>query len=222
MIQRFIKNTAKRLTVLSLLFFSTALLTIANAVPKEANLQKSLSIADSKINYTTYDGYNSISCIGTIENHSNVKWLYPVIEVQFFNSNNELIDTITDRQYNMVVPANDSVAFRLDGQPDKAKSEYVSHQVRITSAEQVKKCKSKSKKKFSDVLLTLLPAFLIIFFFTRYSKISQGKNSPQNRIIENQEKSNKLIEEQHKMQNKLMEEQNKLLSDIADAIKNKS
>ncbi len=228
MTDAFIKNTIKQLGIVLILLCSIAPLTAVQATPKEADFKKSLSVVNSKMSYTQHDDYNSISSIGTIENRSNIKWKYLVLEVQFFNANDELIDTLTEEKYGMTVPPNDTIAFRLSGQADKAKSEYVSHKVRITSAEQVTKCKPKSKNIFFKLLTALLPLAIVILVLVIFVKKAQGKNSPQSRIIENQEKTNnimeetnRLIKEQHTIQNAIMEKQNDILKEIADAMRNK-
>lgn len=166
--------------------------------------QKSLSVISSKIEQTKMGNYDVLACLGKIKNTADKQWDDIVIEVQFFDANNELIDSITESKYQMVIPPRDEVAFKVSGKAIKSSNAYSSHKVRILSAKLTKKPCSK-KSLFVKILTSVLPfiiLFAIGFFFFRKS---QSKDSPQSRIIANQEAHLKVAEEQNALFKELIE-----------------
>ena len=183
-------------------------ISVATTQTTETDFEDDLAVTETKVNYSKVEGYGYISCIGKIQNKSNVKYDELVFEVQFFNSNNELIDTITEYNYDLVVPADDEIAFRVKGGADKDKSEYQNHQVKITSARPI--VPYTSKKSFTNntivkILISWGPMLLLIAVWIFFMKKQQGKGSPQKKIIEIQEKQCLLVEEQNKLFQQLIE-----------------
>lgn len=190
--------------VFSLIFIIPS---FALATPQEVDFNESLSITSSKLHHSKVKDHNYISCIGKLKNKSNITWEEPVIEVQFFNSNNELVDTFTEYIYGMAVPANDEIAFRIKEGADKNIEEYKTHKVRVTSAQQVVKYRPKKSKSniFTQVLISSTPILLLIVVWIFLMRKYHGKNSPQNKIIEIQEKNYELIKHQNELFEKLTE-----------------
>lgn len=204
----------------SLVTLATLFLLLGHPVfAQDVSFQDSLKIVDSKIHYSTNKNEaNLISCIGTLENLSNKSWNELVFEVQYFNSENQLIDTTSEYDYSITIPAHDTIAFRVTGHAIHEASDYQAHKVRITSATPESRndpASSKSKRKrisvFIDILISWTPMLILIAVWIFFMRKYQGKKSPQRKILELQEK-----------QCKLVEQQNALFEKLIEAIKNKA
>jgi hypothetical protein len=93
-----------------------------------------IKIKNSSINYFVNECGARISVIGTIHNDSETTWKDIYFEVQFYNNENELIDTISENEYDLVLLSKDTTTFKITGAADKKKSSYDSHEVIIKSA----------------------------------------------------------------------------------------
>ena len=58
-------------------------------------------------------GCPTVVVMGTMINNSDVPWKGVQLEVRFFDSEKELIDTDQEKKYFFVVPANDSSTFKV-------------------------------------------------------------------------------------------------------------
>lgn len=183
-----------------------------NAIENSSFAVQSLEITKSSINFTPYDDYNEITCVGKIKNKSDVAINEVVFQVQYFNSENELIDTVTGHDYSFIVPPKEEIAFRVsDTAARKLSKDYASHKVIITSAKQDLPTSSKKKNNFIiELLISWGPMLLLIAVWIFFMRKYQGKNSPQKKIIGIQEKQYEAIKKQ-----------NELFSELIETIKNK-
>ena len=78
--------------------------------------------------------YPTVAVIGKIENKSDLYWKDVVIETQFFNKQDKLIDTKQKEQYGFVVPAHGESSFKLSVDMEFPKEEYENYKVFIRSA----------------------------------------------------------------------------------------
>ncbi len=191
------------LCLISIFIFKS---TVVAGNPGQINFQESLKIIDSKIHFSSSENHNSISCIGTIQNNSGLYWDELVIEVQYFNKENTLIDTITEYYYDLVVPANDKAAFRIKGVADKSASEYIDHKARITTAKVYNKPQKKTKNKaLTKMLISWAPLLFLIAIWIIFMKKLSGKNSPQREMMATQKELIELIKEQNSLFKNLVE-----------------
>lgn len=103
--------------------------------PKDFSESKSLiKIKDSKISYSIRECGAQITVIGTILNNSEIAWKDFNFETQFYNKNNDLIDTISDQNYDLVLLPNSESAFKVTGTADKTEPSYHHHIVIIKDA----------------------------------------------------------------------------------------
>lgn len=192
------------LFIISIFLYKPKVLAVGTELP---SFQESLRITDSEVHFSSGENYNSVSCIGNIKNSSALIWEELVIEVQYFNKENKLIDTTTEYIYGLVVPANDTIAFRVKGGADKSESEYHSHKVRITSASTnaYKPPRRTKNKTLIQVLISWTPMLILIgvwiFFMRKYS----GKNSPQRVTMGILKEQVELIKEQNSIFKNLIE-----------------
>lgn len=93
-----------------------------------------IKIENSNFNYAVKDCGAQISVIGTIQNDSETTWKDVYFEAQFFNDKNELIDTISENEYDLVLSSKESTSFKITGAADKVQSSYDHHKIIIKSA----------------------------------------------------------------------------------------
>ena len=132
-------NPKHHLIFLAILFgamgimFYSSLGSIFN--PNEFSDNKSsFVVKDSKVSFTEKECGTTVSIIGTITNNSEVSWKDFNFEAQFFNEDNELIDTVSDQNYDLILLPNDDGTFKVTGAADKSKSSYHHHKVTIKDA----------------------------------------------------------------------------------------
>jgi len=93
-----------------------------------------IKIKSSNIHHAINDCGARVSVIGTIYNDSEITWKDVYFEVQFYNDKNELIDTISDNRYDLLLLAKDKTTFKITGSADKEQSLYNHHKIIIKSA----------------------------------------------------------------------------------------
>jgi len=108
---------------------------VARGSTSFANYQESLVIVDSNIHYGEKDTCSYITCIGHIKNNSSIPWEKIRFEIQYFNKDGELIDTVADKNYSVIVPPDTEVAFRVYDKAAREKEQYVKHNVIVRWAD---------------------------------------------------------------------------------------
>ena len=137
---RFDQSNIKHQLIFALVLFSLLgglYFTVFSSILNPKNFEESkslLTVTDTTFNYSIKDCGASISVIGTIINNSDVTWKDVYFEIQFFNKENILIDTISENEYDLVILQEDTSTFKITGLADKQKSEYDHHNVIIKSA----------------------------------------------------------------------------------------
>ena len=94
----------------------------------------SLIITESKLHYSTKECDSYISVLGKIKNESDVSWEDFYFEIQFYDEKNNLIDTISKYDRNLILLQNSESTFRVRDSADKSEEEYVSHKIIIKQA----------------------------------------------------------------------------------------
>lgn len=95
---------------------------------------ESFSIVESKVHYGIEKDIPNVSCIGTIRNNTDTAWEDLHFQVRFFNLAGQLIDTLSDSDYSLVVQPHSEGAFRVRGLADKSADQYATHKVEVTWA----------------------------------------------------------------------------------------
>ena len=196
-----------------LLIFILGIIISFNVCANESNSLaiKSLDITSSNINFTKRGNYNEITCVGKVANKLNIPIKEVVFQVQYFNDSGDLVDSVTGYDDSYIVPANGEIAFRVSDTASRSlKEDYVSHKVIITSAKQDLPSAKNKRNFIIELLISWGPMLILIAVWLFCIRKYHGKNSPQNRIIEIQEKQYELIKKQ-----------NELFADLIEVIKNK-
>jgi len=94
----------------------------------------SISVVESKSHYRVEKEIAYVSCIGTLTNTSDVSWENLHFQVSFYNSSGEMIDTLADHDYSLVLLPHSGAPFRIRGRADKTADQYVRHKVEVTWA----------------------------------------------------------------------------------------
>ncbi len=165
--------------------------------------EESIVITDSKMNYSDKEDCSFITCIGHIKNKSASTWEYLIFEVQYFNSSGELIDTITDKNYSLVLGPGAEASFRIRGKADKEREQYVNHKASIKWADKKIQRRTKKQPVVTKILLDWTPMIILIavwiFFVIRMRRAPQQKD-----MIKILEKQVVLAEEQNRYIERLM------------------
>ncbi len=115
------------------LVFSSTFGNIFN--PKDfADSKSLLEVKNSKVDITQKECGARVTIIGTIYNSSEIAWEDFNFEAQFYNENDELIDTISDQNYDLLVLPNDESTFKVTGAADKPEDSYHHHIIVIKDA----------------------------------------------------------------------------------------
>ena len=103
--------------------------------PKDFKDSKSLLvIKNSTVDFTEKSCGTRISVIGTIRNNSEIPWENFNFEVQYYNEANELIDSVSDQNYDLLILPNDESTFKVTGTAASSKDSYHHHKIIIKDA----------------------------------------------------------------------------------------
>jgi hypothetical protein len=76
-----------------------------------------------------------VTTVGMLDNTGERSWKELQFEVRYLDAAGQLIDTVSSREYSMVVPAGGETAFRVKAAAAKPKDAYASHRVIVKHAE---------------------------------------------------------------------------------------
>ena len=105
-----------------------------------AEFRDQITIVDSSSSHRVAGSNHLVTVIGTLTNLSNFPWDNLAMEVRYFNSKGELIDTASRvAQYDSTVIApHGEIAFKIEGKAVRPESEYASHRVSVLWAKDVR------------------------------------------------------------------------------------
>lgn len=176
--------------------------------PSDTDLA-ALSISMTSVDVTVDEGRRSVASLGTIKNPTPTCFDEVVVEAKYFDANKRHVDTVVQRLYGVVIPANGEVSFRIYDAAAKTKADYVDQQVRILDADARNPIRaSKSQTHWlKEFLFSWGPMLLLIGVWLFAMRKLRGKDSPQERSLA-------LMQQQLSVQ----ELQNKELSRLAAAV----
>jgi len=102
------------------------------ALKKEA--QKDLIVTVSEVSEKEEAGKLYVACMGTIKNPVDFRFSNVELEARFFNSNNDLIDSIVHSDEELTIPAKGDIAFRVRGEAQKEQGDYSVCKVKVLDA----------------------------------------------------------------------------------------
>lgn len=149
----------------------------------EIDLTK-LSIKNTSINYSQNDHRNTLTTLGFLKNESDFPVDGIIVEIKYFDAQNNLVDVATQSLYQVIVPAQQEAAFRVQDTVVNPKESYASHKARILYAERHFVNEPRKKTGFwTDILVSWSPMLLLILVYVFYMKRCVGKSSPQMKMI---------------------------------------
>jgi len=102
----------------------------------DSNYREKLVIIESKMHFSQSEKGSFVSVVGRLKNNTNIPWKYPCIQAQFFNSSGDLVDSVSDNGYGLIIPPHSEASFRVRGEADKGKDQYIKHKVVLLWAEE--------------------------------------------------------------------------------------
>jgi ATP-dependent Zn protease len=181
----------------------------------EGDVNSSLTAKVLSMNYSDKsEQTNIITTIGSIVNASDTGAQEITVEVKYFDANHNLIDTITQALYDIVILPHREVSFRVRGVADKPRESYASATVGITAASPIEPPERASNDEGSPLfhaLISWAPMLLLIGMWIYFINRMKGKNSPQSQSI-------RLIQEQ----NELLTRELEILGRLAAAVEKAS
>lgn len=94
----------------------------------------SISVRSERVHAEAGSGAAYASCIGEVSNASPYGWRDIAVEARYFNLQNELIDTASERHERIHLPANGNVAIRVLDRAARSPSSYASCRLSIKNA----------------------------------------------------------------------------------------
>jgi len=91
-----------------------------------------LVISESEMHHSTVDSGRFVTVVGKLRNTGGESLKNPHFEVQFFNADGKLIDSLASNSYNLIIPARSEVSFKVRGVADRPAREYARYQIRLT------------------------------------------------------------------------------------------
>ena len=172
-----------------------------------------LAVIDPLFSFSENGGQRVVNTLGTIRNASVDCFSDVVIEVKYFDAKSNLIDTVTEPLYGVVVPGKQEVAFRVRDAAAQSKEAYVSQSVRVVSADvrTGRVGKKGSSSAWVELLISWGPMLLLISVWIFFMARMKRKDSPQGRTLA-----------MFEQQNSILTSQNDLLARIASALEAKS
>ncbi len=137
---RYDQSNIKHIFVAMLLAFGVIGFVFLNAFgnifnPKDfKDSQALIKIENTIISFSEKPCGSRVTILGTIVNNSDITWKDFYFEAQFYNKENELIDTLSDKIYDLILLKNDKTTFKITGSADKDEALYDHHLVIIKTA----------------------------------------------------------------------------------------
>jgi hypothetical protein len=93
-----------------------------------------VSVEKSSLTFSKDGDREFFAVVGTLKNETDIEWRSPHVEARFFNSKDELIDTMPSKLSEVVLLPKSSAAFRITGYTARPSSEYTKVDVTVTTA----------------------------------------------------------------------------------------
>lgn len=104
---------------------------------RAVQLPEQLDVVQSQMVFEDAAPDPFVAVVGIIRNTGHVAWRQVQVEVQFFDGEGHLVDTVTDVLFNGHIGSGNERGFRVSGQPYLSRERYASHRVVIRSARRV-------------------------------------------------------------------------------------
>lgn len=156
-----------------------------------------LEVKPSSMDVSVDAGHRMVTTLGTITNQSANCFQNVVLELQYFDTSKGHIDTVVEAVEGLVVPAGETVEFRVRELASKEGSAYAAQSVRVVDAD-VRWVKSQEPAHgvLVDLLLSWAPMILLIGVWIYFMRKQSGQKSVQSRMLVLMEKQFQVAEVQ--------------------------
>ncbi len=159
------------------------------------NIDNYISIENPTLKYTALGERAYISSVGFLKNISDDRLQHIVIEVQYYNSDNALIDSEIKNHYSMSIPPGKEVSFSIKGLANGTREEYASQIINILSVDKAyspsqRRSPKRKKSVWLEVIISWVPMCLLIL---AWFYISRNKKFPTAKSVEYMAANNKLM-----------------------------
>jgi len=100
------------------------------------NYKDALVISESKLTFGERSCGPTVVVVVAIQNKSDINWERIHLQVNCYNSENELFDTEQDYDYSLLVPAGATIPFKVSFVREFPEAEYARHDVTVVNAEE--------------------------------------------------------------------------------------
>jgi hypothetical protein len=158
---------------------------VGSPVPDMSMLEVKASSMDVSIDA----GHRMVTTLGTITNPSANCFHNVVLELQYFDAAKNHIDTVVETLDGFLVPAGESVEFRVREPASREASTYATQRVRLVDADVVwVKAPATAKDPFVEMLLSWAPMLVLIGVWVFFMRRQSGVKSIQARMFAVMEK----------------------------------
>ena len=156
-----------------------------------------LQVKSSSMDVSVDAGHRMVTSLGTITNPSANCFQNVVLELQFFDAGRNHVDTVVEPMEGFLVPAGETVEFRVREPASKEASSYATQSVRLVDADvRWAKAPESPRSAIVDLLLSWGPMLLLIGVWIYFVKRQSGQKSIQSRMFAVMEKQLQVAEEQ--------------------------
>jgi hypothetical protein len=156
-----------------------------------------LEVKASSLDVSIDAGHRMVTTLGTITNPSASCFQNVVLELQYFDATKNHIDTVVETMEGLVIPAGETVEFRVREPASKEASAYATQRVRLVDAG-VRWVKSPAQpgSPFVDLLLSWAPMLVLVVVWIYAMRKYSGQKSIQARMFAVMERQLEVAEAQ--------------------------
>lgn len=142
-----------------------------------------LKVLRATLSYEKEEAGGMVTTLAAVRNTAAVCVENLVVEVNYFDADKKLVDTVTQLLYGVVLPPSQEVSFRVRDTAARDKGAYAAVQVRIVAAEQRAGRARRSEDSAWKWLESWGPMLLLIGVWIVVLVRSRGRNSPYGKTI---------------------------------------
>ncbi|TCI03931.1 hypothetical protein EZV61_06975 [Corallincola luteus] len=195
-----------------------------------ASAYAELTVERSSLIYSENDGAQWVNVVGIINNGN----LYPaeevLVEVSFFDEQGNLIDAVAENLYPLVVPEGEKGTFKVYTLATMPSSSYASHTVRILNSYDIipsGECSNSTassddeRSPLAAFLVGWGPMIIVVIIWLVVARIYNGKNSPQQKMVDLMELQVKSTEQNNREAKRLADAVEKVVNKDSDSVDGK-
>ena len=164
----------------------------------QSEAKSALQIVNPKVSTAKSGGPLLVTVIGELKNPTSQDFEDLVLEARLMDADGKVIDMLSESMYDMVVPAGEQIAFRLQGAAATTEASYAKAQVRVIRAQRpvTHRPVRQEKNPLIEMAISWGPMLLFILFILLLVRRSSGKGSYQEKMLTAVNEQNSLLTRQ--------------------------